>query len=256
MGSSGSTDPDEVDDLIVQREESLLTLTLNRPHAANALSPVLVERMIDELSDLDGIRACVIRGNGKHFCAGFDLSDLESIGDSELLWRFLRIEHLLQSVHHANVPILALAHGQTVGAGADLFVACWQRVASSDSQFRMPGWNFELALGTRRLTGLLGQYNAVDMLIDTRKVSASEARSMGLVTQVEEPDSWGELIKRHGERAAALPAYSSTRMLELSRVDTRDADIAAIVHTAGRPGLQKRVLAYRDQVLAARKPTR
>src|SRR5210317_1376758 len=107
--------------LKIERDEALLQLTLNRPDSANALNTELTEALIAAVTQAQDIRLCVIRGQGRHFCAGFDLSDLESLSDGDLLWRFLRIETMLQLVYHAPFATVALAHGQVVGAGADLF---------------------------------------------------------------------------------------------------------------------------------------
>ena len=104
--------------LLVQQDQGILSLTLNRPVSANALSPELVEFLIETIQRARGVRLCVIRGEGRHFCAGFDLSDLDSLGDGDLLWRFLRIETLLQTVYHAPFVTLALAQGQVDPAGA------------------------------------------------------------------------------------------------------------------------------------------
>ena len=238
--------------LRVEQSGQTLTLTLDRPKSANALSPDLVEELIRALAAAKGkdVRLCVLRGEGRHFCAGFDLSDLETLSDGDLLWRFLRIEHLLQMVHHAPFPIMALAQGQVVGAGADLFAACWRRVAAPNAKFRMPGWNFELALGTRRLTRLIGQDAARDLLIDTKMAGAEEALACGLATDVAEPDAWPALVEASAGRTAALPPLALREMLALTTVDTRGDDIAAIVATAGRPGLKNRITAYRERMLA------
>ena len=117
-------------DLICTREDDVLLLTLNRGSKANSLTPTLVEDLIAALDQPDNVRMAVIRGEGKHFCAGFDLSDISELSDGDLLWRFVRIELLLQKIYHSPFPIVALGHGQIVGAGADLFVACWHRVAA------------------------------------------------------------------------------------------------------------------------------
>ena len=236
--------------LLVEEANGLLSLTLNRPESANALSPALVENLIDALSAARDLRLCVIRGQGRHFCAGFDLSDLEQLSDGDLLWRFLRIEALLQLVHHAPFPVMAMAQGQVVGAGADLFAACWRRVAAPDAKFRMPGWNFELALGTRRLTALIGRDAARDLLIDTKVLPASDALSRGLASDVAEPTEWQDLVETCLRRASALPATALRDMLNLTTTDSRQEDIAAIVASAGRPGLKDRILAYRDKVTA------
>ncbi len=225
--------------------DGALSITLNRPESVNALSPDMVEAIIDGLSNVDGVRSCVIRGIGKHFCAGFDLSDIESLSDGDLLWRFLRIEKMLQMVHHAPFPIMALAHGAVIGAGADLFAACWQRVAAPGSRFRMPGWNFELALGTRRLTRLIGADAARDMLIDTSQVDAQRACEVGLVTEITEIEAWAACVDTFRQRALTLSPAAVQAMLELTVVDSRTEDLAAIVETAGRPGLKERIIAYR-----------
>ncbi len=238
--------------LQVERSEGLLALTLNRPKQGNALSPALVEALIEVFEVAENVRLCVLRGEGRHFCTGFDLSDLEALSDGDLLWRFLRIETLLQTVHHAPFPVAAFAQNQVGGAGADLFAACWQRIAAPDAKFRMPGWNFELALGTRRLTNLIGQDAARDLLIDTKVLPAEGALSCGLASEIAEPDAWPAMIDALLERASALPPDALSALFQVTGTDTRDADLAEVVRTAGRPGLKERVAAYRNRVLAAK----
>ncbi len=235
--------------LIIDKKDSVLTLSLNRPDSANALNPELTEALIEAIDSARDIRLCVLRGVGRHFCAGFDLSDLENLRDGDLLWRFLRIETLLQSIHHAAFPVSAFAQGQAVGAGADLFAACWYRVATDKTRFKMPGWNFELALGTRRLTYLIGQDAARDMLIDTRPMSAAEGAGCNLVSEIAEVEAWPQIVKRLSKRTRALSFRALQEMLELTSIDSRDQDIAAVVRTAGRPGLKDRILRYRDSKL-------
>lgn len=238
--------------LEIQRDDGVLTLTLNRPANANALNPDLTEALIQAVSGAGGTRLCVIRGAGRHFCAGFDLADLEYLSDGDLLWRILRLETLLQAVYHAPFPVIALAQGQVVGAGADLFTACFRRVAAVDAKFRMPGWNFELALGTRRLTHLIGPDAARDLLIDTRVLSAEESLACGLATDLANQEEWPALVDRWQQRASALSPRALENMLDLTGSDSRNDDIAAIVKTAGHPGLKDRIIAYRDQVKASR----
>ncbi len=238
--------------LKTEQADGLLQLTLNRPASANALNPDLTEALIQALSQSQDVRLCVIRGAGRHFCAGFDLSDLESLSDGDLLWRFLRIETLLQAIYHSPFAVVALGQGQIVGAGADLFAACWRRVAAPDAKFKMPGWNFELALGTRRLTHLIGQDAARDLLIDTQVLSATESLDCGLASDLANQQEWPTLIDEMKQRTNSLSTRALQQMLDLTSRDTRNDDIAAIVKTAGRPGLKSRIIAYREQVVAAR----
>jgi enoyl-CoA hydratase/carnithine racemase len=243
--------PDETI-LKIEQADGLLQLTLNRPASANALNPDLTEALIQALSQSQDIRLCVIRGAGRHFCAGFDLSDLESLSDGDLLWRFLRIETLLQTIYHSPFAVVALGQGQIVGAGADLFAACWRRVAAPDAKLKMPGWNFELALGTRRLTHLIGQDAARDLLIDTKVLSATESLDCGLASDLASQQEWPALIDEMKQRTNSLSSRALEQMLDLTSRDTRNDDIAAIVKNAGRPGLKGKIIAYREQVVAAR----
>ena len=155
-------------------------------------------------------------------------------------------------VHNAAFPVAAFAQGQVVGASVDLFAACWQRVAVRDAKFRMPDWNFELALGTRRLTNLIGRDAARDLLIDTKVLPAEDAPSCGLATELADASAWPAMIDGLLERASALPPDALNALFEITGTDTRDADLAAVVQTAGRPGLKERVAAYRDKVIAAK----
>ena len=233
-------------DLICTREDDVLLLTLNRGSKANSLTPTLVEDLITALDQPDNVRMAVIRGEGKHFCAGFDLSDISELSDGDLLWRFVRIELLLQKIYHSPFPIVALGHGQIVGAGADLFVACWHRVAAPCVKLKMPGWNFELALGSGRLAALIGQDAARDMLIDTRSISAEQAREIGLASDLIEKEGWEDLVTTLAARARTLPTEATTNMLALTGSKSAELDLAALVRSAARPGLKARIEKYRN----------
>lgn len=235
-------------ELKVDRRADQLTLTLNRPDNSNALNQSLVEAMIEALNSEQDVRLCIIKAEGKNFCAGFDLSNLETSSDGDLLLRFIRIEHLLQKIHHSPYPVMALAQGYVVGAGADLFAACWQRVAAPDAKFKMPGWQFELALGTRRLARLVGQDAARNMLIDTSTVEASQALKIGLASKLLPTEDWQPLIDASLQRCRGLSQSALRQMLELTCVDSTTEDLASIVATAGRPGLKQRILSYQDKI--------
>jgi len=238
----------EVFELICTRDGDVLTLTLNRDPKANSLSPSLVEDLIMALDQAGDARVAIIQGQGKHFCTGFDLSDIADLSDGDLLWRFVRIEFLLQKIYLSPFPIIALGHGEIVGAGADLFAACWRRVLAPGAKLKMPGWNFDLALGTRRLAALIGQDAARDMLIDTKSISAEVAFDIGLATDLVDKENWEVFAARFAARARALPFHATSRMMELTRTPGEvDHDLAALVRSAAEPGLKARLEAYRSR---------
>ncbi|WP_431267837.1 enoyl-CoA hydratase/isomerase family protein [Dankookia sp. P2] len=126
--------------VLASRAEGVATLSLNRPDRGNALGPELVEALGEafDRAVAHGARMVVLRGEGRHFCTGFDLTDLETLSDGDLLLRVVRIEQLLQRIHAAPVTTLAVATGRTFGAGADLFAACDRRIAAAGASFAFP----------------------------------------------------------------------------------------------------------------------
>ena len=150
-------------ELLSRRDGPVLHLQLHRPEVGNALSAALVQALteaVDAATHDVSVRLLVLSGAGRHFCTGFDLSDLDRETDDSLLARFTRVELLLQAVHAAPFATLALAHGRTMGAGADLFAACGDRWIVGDAGFAFPGAAFGLVLGTVRLTELVGAPHA------------------------------------------------------------------------------------------------
>ncbi len=225
--------------------EGIGTVTLRLPERGNALSPELVEGALDAIRRLpsDGARLIVLRGAGRHFCTGFDLSDLDALSDGDLLLRVVRIEALLQAVHHAKVPTVAIAHGATTGAGADLVAACQYRWALPGTRFAFPGAGFGLALGTRRLALRIGSEAARDLVGSGRRIDAEEAVALGLVERLVEPTAVEGALTAAAARHALDPEIME-RICALTVPDTRDADLANLVASASRPGLKARIVSY------------
>jgi enoyl-CoA hydratase/carnithine racemase len=234
-------------DLVLEHDGPVTLLTLSRPDKANALSADLVEALLASVSEAhrDGTRLLVFSGAGQNFSAGFDFTDFELATEAELLLRLVRIEQLLQAVHHAPFATLALAHGRSFGAGADLFTACSVRIAAPDASFRMPGLRFGVQLGTRRLMHRVGAEHTRAVLASSKVVSAAHALSIGLVHRRAPRERWAEEILAERERATTLGADAAGRLLAATVADTRAEDMADLVATAAAPGLKDRIRAYR-----------
>ena len=239
--------------LIIARDGGTTRVTLNRPDRANALGPDLVEDLLAavEAARSDGTRLLVLQGEGKSFCSGFDLTDLDAVSDGDLVHRLIRIECLLQAVYHAPFPTLALAHGRVFGAGADLFCACSGRVAASGTSFRMPGLGFGIVLGTRRLKVRVGEDQARRIQNSGLTFDAAEALSLGFATGVADADAWPALVADAGKAALTLTPQATADLFRVPVTDTRDADMADIARTAAVPGLKARIQAYRAAALKA-----
>lgn len=242
-------------ELVSTREGGVLHLQLNRPDKGNALSASLVEALTAALeaavSD-SKLRLLVLSGAGRHFCTGFDLSDLDHETDDSLLARFTRVELLLQAVNAAPFATLALARGRTMGAGADLFAACTERWIVDDASFAFPGAGFGLVLGTTRLATLVGATRAAQWIEGGALIDAASACTSGLATRQMAADALdtesAALLSRvsrlelHTQRAIHAAIDASRR----PHGDAGDAqDLARLVRSAARPGLRDRVAAYR-----------
>ncbi len=232
--------------LRVEHADGVTTLTLDRAERGNALGPELVEALLDQVARLSAeasVHTLVLRGAGKHFCTGLDLSDLANSSDADWLHRLVRIETLLSLLWHAPLRTVAVAQGRTWGAGADLFACCELRVAASDASFRFPGAQFAVVLGTRRLAERIGTDAARRLVIAGAELSAAAALDAGLVSQIRD------------QRPLELPspkvsAQAAAAIRAASRSDHRDADLAALVRSAAEPGLRERMLAYRARSAA------
>jgi enoyl-CoA hydratase len=224
----------------------LLQLEFNRPDRANALSETAVEELLEAFAPANtaGVQLAVFSGAGANFCAGFDLKQLDETSDAQLLWRMVRLELLLQQIYHSPFMTLALAHGNALGAGADLFCACSMRVADADTTFRMPGWRFGVALGTRRLMHRVGADSAREVLTTSKSFDSKHGLRIGFVHEIVSRADWHEVRTRAERSSAALARDSVERLLSLTAADTRDADLSALVRSACQPGLRDRIQAY------------
>ncbi len=238
----------------VEIDGAIHTIRLARPDRGNALGPEMVAA-IDAALDgalAAGARLVVLRGEGRHFCTGFDLSDLDALSEGELALRVIRIEMLLQRLHALPVTTLAVAGGRVFGAGADLFAACDHRVALAGSSFAFPGPAFGLVLGTARLAALVGDGVARRLLLAGATIEAEAALAMGLATQVAEADCAEAAISAAQEAATRLDAPTVAALHTRTRNADDDGDLAALARSVARAGLKDRVIAYRARVAAGR----
>ena len=230
--------------LTIEHQAGVTLLRLQRPERGNALGPMLVEGLISAASEAfanAAVHTLVLQGEGRHFCTGLDLSDLATLSDADLLLRLVRIETLLAMLWHAPIRTVAQAKGRTWGAGADLLVACEQRLVGSDTTLRFPGAQFGLVLGTRRLAERIGADAARALVLEGGELDATQALALGLASRITDSLALAPL-RTSGDTGRAVRAAS--------RSDLRDADLAALVRSAAVPGLQQRITQYRASLLA------
>lgn len=233
----------------VRHRDGISWLSLNRPDRLNAVSAEMVESLINGLDAAmeNKSHLVVLSGEGRAFSAGFDLSGLDRQSDADLLYRFVRVEQLLQKLYRLPVTSLALVQGRCFGAAADIVAACRHRIGTHDCSFRMPGLQFGIVLGTRRLAALIGADAAFDLLETSRVFSAETALRCGFLTALHDVEDWPELTERFGRDAAALTPESKAALMAQTHDNAAlDADLAALVRSAARPGLADRIRRFVD----------
>ena len=237
----------QTDLVLIEQSDSHWTFVLNRPDKRNALNADMVEALLDGIDRADAAQVpmLIFRGEGKSFCAGFDFADFESQSEGDLLWRFVRIEQLLQRIYRLPALTLGLAQGKNFGAGVDLLLACQHRVTTEQATFRMPGLKFGLVLGTRRLGQLIGFDKARRVQEVAATLNASEAHAMGLFTQMAEVSQWPEVMQSMAQTAQGLDRPTRGLLSEALTAPGDDQDLATLVRSVTRLGLKARIAKYR-----------
>ena len=179
--------------LLSKDKGNVRLLTLNRPEVRNALSTELREALFDALKQAetdDTVRALVLTGSGKVFCAGIDLSELQSLrersteanrADSTALAR------LLERLYTFPKPVVAALNGHAIAGGAGLASVCDLVVMAQSAKlgYTEARIGFVAALVGVFLVRQVGEKHARDLLLSARLVTANEALAMGLVNRVE-----------------------------------------------------------------------
>jgi len=172
----------------------ILTLTLNRPAARNALSAGLMDSLQEALDGIAGdrsVKAVIIAANGPAFCAGHDLKELRSKNErafhEEL---FARCSRLMITITRLPQPVIARVQGMATAAGCQLVATCDLAVASTDARFATPGVNIGLFCSTPMvaLSRAVGRKQAMEMLFTGDPIDAQQAARIGLVNRAVSPD--------------------------------------------------------------------
>ena len=180
-------------DVEVTRDGAVQTITLNRPEKMNAFTRGLHGELRDALKQARDpeVRAVVITGAGRAFCAGQDLTEFGETGD---------IGAALRETYHPNIlairalekPVIAAVNGACAGAGLSLACACDIRIAADSAAF-VPGFIgiglIPDAGGTYFIHRLLGAARAFEWMSSNRRLTAAEAHAWGLVSEVVEADA-------------------------------------------------------------------
>jgi len=177
-------------------EHGMGYLTINRPHAMNALNVATlgeIESVADYMKTRDDIKVLIVRGaGGRAFAAGADIAAMHEMTEEEARDISDLAQRAFSKLKALPQIVIAAINGYTLGGGNELAMACDIRIASSRSKFGQPEVNLGLIpgfTGSQRLPRLVGQGNAKLMIFTAERISAEEALRIGLVNKVVAPEA-------------------------------------------------------------------
>ncbi|MBS0445890.1 MAG: enoyl-CoA hydratase/isomerase family protein [Proteobacteria bacterium] len=232
-------------------DRGIRELALNRPDKANALNAGIVRRLhalLDEIGD--ETRVLVVKGAGRHFCGGFDFEGVEAQSEGDLVLRFVQINELLARLRRAPYLTVAWVRGAAFGAGADIVCACAWRYGAARARFRFPGFQFGVALGTRRLAELIGAQRAREVLAGNQTLDATAAHAAGLLSEVIDEADFETRLATLDAATAGLDRAARRALLRVTAGADHDADLADLVRSVARPGIHERIARYRQATAA------
>jgi enoyl-CoA hydratase/carnithine racemase len=196
---------------------------LNRPAKRNALSDTFIQQLQTAFVNLPaGVRAVVVSGEGEHFCAGLDLSELVERDVASGVLHSRMWHAAFDQLQFGRVPVVAALHGAVVGGGLELAAACHVRVADDTTYFALPEGQRGIFVGgggSVRLPRLMGVSRMTDLMLTGRVLDAQEGVQVGLAQyRVPAGESLQKAIELAERIATNAPMSNFAVMQALPRI--------------------------------------
>ena len=237
--------------------DEVAVIRLTRPGKRNALNDALVLAIRNTFDELPAsVRAAVITGEGDHFCAGLDLSELKERDAGQGLHHSRMWHAALERVQYGPVPVIAALHGAVVGGGLELASACHIRVADESTFYALPEGSRGIFVGgggSVRIPKLIGVARMTDMMLTGRVFNATDGERIGLAQYlVPAGQAFAKAFELAQRVAQNAPLTNYALMHALPRIAEQPADqgffteamMAAIAQSA--PEAKERAQAFLD----------
>ncbi|MGD0638628.1 MAG: enoyl-CoA hydratase/isomerase family protein [Nitrososphaerales archaeon] len=209
-------------DVLYERQGAVAILTLNRSRKLNALRNKTIREfteLLESIEDDPEVRAVVLTGTGRAFCAGADIFEYSEMKGREEFMRFqMRGEKLHEAIENLSKPVVAAVNGLALGGGFELALTCDMIVASDSSQFGFPEIKIGLIPGgggTQRLPRLVGPKAAKKIFMTGEPISPLEALRLNIVSEVVPGP---RLMERSLELAGGMASMSPQALAALKRL--------------------------------------
>jgi len=192
-------------EIIIQNEKKICTITLNRPEKRNALNDAMIKDLKNALREAgadENLRAIVIKGAGKDFCSGADLSALRKISESSVLENHDdadNLRELFSLIRQVKIPVVAAVHGRALAGGCGLATACDIVLASASASFGYPEVKigFVPAMVMAILRRNLSEKKSFELITQGFEFSADEAVEMNLINRVFADETFDEDVMKY-----------------------------------------------------------
>lgn len=238
-------------------QKEIAVIRLTRSAKRNALNDGLILALRDLFEKMPAsVRAAVIDGEGEHFCAGLDLSELQDRDAGQGMHHSRMWHAALECVQYGPVPVIAALHGAVVGGGLELASACHIRVADDTTFYALPEGSRGIFVGgggSVRIPRLIGTARMTDMMLTGRVFNAEDGERIGLAQYlVPQGTAFDKALELAGRIAQNAPLTNYALTHVLPRIAEQPADqgymteamMAAIAQSA--PEAKERVRAFLD----------
>jgi len=213
--------------LVAERDGAVAILRLNRPQKRNAFDDETILGIEQFFTSLpDGIGAVLLVGEGEHFSAGLDLSELSERDVTQGIAHSGLWHRAFGKIQFGKVPVIAVLHGAVVGGGLELAAAAHIRIAESSAYYALPEGSRGIYVGgggSVRLPRLIGVARMMDMMLTGRTYSADEGQAMGLTTYLVEPgEGFAKGLELAKRVAGNAPLTNFAVMQALPRIAEMD----------------------------------
>ena len=225
------------DDIVVESQAGVATVTFNRPDSRNAIDFegwLDLRRIADKLADDQAVKVVVFTGSGEEaFSAGADIKDFEQRRNdsTEAKVYAAAFDGAMDAIEALPKPTISLIKGFCVGGGCELSMATDIRVAADNSRFGIPVARLGILVGyseMRRLVNLVGPGNASYILLSGRLIDAVEALRIGFVNRVVPLDQVGEQAYELAREMVPLAPLSQSRHKQIMQTVLRDPSLARL----------------------------
>ncbi|AFM39757.1 enoyl-CoA hydratase/carnithine racemase [Desulfosporosinus acidiphilus SJ4] len=215
--------------IVVEIEDGIATITLNRPEVLNALNSQVFNELAEVAANLgadDSVRAVIITGGDKVFAAGADIKQMASLGAVDVATSVRPSRIAFDRLENMSKPVIAAINGYALGGGCELTLTADIRIAADNAQLGLP--EIKLGIlpgggGTQRLPRLIGAGKAKELIFSGDFINAEEALRIGLVNKVVPADQVlaeaKKMAKKFASRGAVALSLAKTCINEGQRMD-------------------------------------